>query len=83
MDENQSQKIADRDPGLKSFLDGRHQSAHLGEQDRHTEIEGDDCQGREIDLCCDNSFHFALNSHRVGKERHGLKRAVSLIQDVR
>jgi hypothetical protein len=46
MDENQSQKIADRDPGLKSFLDGRPQSGHLGEQAHHTEIEGDEFQGR-------------------------------------
>lgn len=46
MNEDQSQKIADRDPGLKSFLDGRHQSGHLGEEARRTETEGDDCWGR-------------------------------------
>lgn len=76
MDEDQSQKIADRGPGLKSFLDGRHQSGHLGEEARHTEIEGDDCQGRQIDLHSDNGFHFAMNSHHVGKERHGLNRVL-------
>lgn len=43
MNEDQSLKIADRGPGLKSFLDDRHQSGHPCEEARRMETEGDDC----------------------------------------